>query len=864
MVLPDRGRSHSYDESFLHRDPGSTLRVLEHPVRASEEPVSLYRYQEDHGKVRMPPPRFAASRQQPEEFLEEPTSGEPGKIRSRRLGSIGGPRPESYSAFEQPTRSIQTRLSAFSNDPSGNIRQMEGHNRIYSGVPQDIGQPCQSSHRQRTKSQQKDHLESVAHHSSLRSNYTSRRFPAEHPKHSYPSDPGEEMIGRYSIRRPRVSPPVLTLQYPVSNLGESDVSFSAAEDSRRTDHQSMSSFETEEDSYMNGFDQRIYDEGNMNAQRREQPPQLANIRSRSTEMMQHSQRPRPSELQRRIMQQQRQQRQTPPTNDEDSLFDFGDGRRERPRSVEIADERKRGSSAVVDVSVATDDDTSVVPRRDAERLHVHLSADGSKPAPQAVDDPVQPRSSSPIPMSEPQAKPSPAVSFGKDNRIQYYTPDPDETLETSTLGGRSMNSWYTKSAESEVEDIIKDIFLIGNAADSRPGRRKVKNSPRFKQGTIPEPIVDDEETTLETFGEDSQPESSQIEHRSAPRETERIDTKSELEDPLSNVWNFFFGTPPDEAATTKGAESVLPGAHTRHMRSVGTVTPDDKNPLICNTNESSDPATGVQELLQMASGLILGPEPGSDPGPVAISDSKQNLPPECRASPIDIGCRALTPQNEAPISKGGTAFSAVTRAPSLEEDTRLVELASQAAKSMHRIKGYEFDETYSINFPRDIKFSVVDLKMPLGLIFHENDVGCWVTKVLESGSAWATGNVEIGDQLAAIDGFSAINMKVNEIASIIREKNGAVELTFLRYMGPMHPTIGEITEEGYEVRGPKAPASTGRRPHRRPMLLQRSKPKEQVPCQTGNQPIPATTENRESPSSRGRRRFRIFGRKKGG
>ena len=75
------------------------------------------------------------------------------------------------------------------------------------------------------------------------------------------------------------------------------------------------------------------------------------------------------------------------------------------------------------------------------------------------------------------------VKFGKDDIVHNYDPnsgDADDTFDNTTIGGRSMNSLYTKSAESEVEDIIKDIFLIGSGEGTNPGRRKFKYNPRVK------------------------------------------------------------------------------------------------------------------------------------------------------------------------------------------------------------------------------------------------------------------------------------------------------------------------------------------------------------------------------------------------
>jgi len=112
-----------------------------------------------------------------------------------------------------------------------------------------------------------------------------------------------------------------------------------------------------------------------------------------------------------------------------------------------------------------------------------------------------------------------------------------------------------------------------------------------------------------------------------------------------------------------------------------------------------------------------------------------------------------------------------------------------------------------VDINSEIKFSVVDLVLPLGIIFQENEKGCFVAKILPEGSAARTkGDVQIGDQLAAVDGTSAIDMTVDEIAKMVRVKKQVVELTFLRYIGPMRPEAGTIVqEEGYEIR-----ASEGR------------------------------------------------------
>lgn len=101
-------------------------------------------------------------------------------------------------------------------------------------------------------------------------------------------------------------------------------------------------------------------------------------------------------------------------------------------------------------------------------------------------DPQEPRSTN-------------TVSFKGKDTVQYFEPHVEEvtddgtdentddvndevTDETNTsIDERSLNSEYTKGLESEVEDMIKDIFFIGNGATSQPGRRKYKYKHEVKK-----------------------------------------------------------------------------------------------------------------------------------------------------------------------------------------------------------------------------------------------------------------------------------------------------------------------------------------------------------------------------------------------
>ena len=76
----------------------------------------------------------------------------------------------------------------------------------------------------------------------------------------------------------------------------------------------------------------------------------------------------------------------------------------------------------------------------------------------------------------------------------------------------------------------------------------------------------------------------------------------------------------------------------------------------------------------------------------------------------------------------------------------------------------------------------------------------WVSRVVPKGNASKKG-VQHGDQLAAINGNSSIHATIDEVASTISStpSNMTVELTFLRYVGPLRPMPGSVIQEGFEV-----------------------------------------------------------------
>ena len=87
-----------------------------------------------------------------------------------------------------------------------------------------------------------------------------------------------------------------------------------------------------------------------------------------------------------------------------------------------------------------------------------------------------------------------------------------------------------------------------------------------------------------------------------------------------------------------------------------------------------------------------------------------------------------------------------------------------------------------------------DHEIPPKVLFQENVAGCWIARLDKSGNArklLKNNPLEVGDQLAAINGINAINQNIKSISSMLSKSPGhiSVDLTFLRYVGIMQ---GEV------------------------------------------------------------------------
>lgn len=736
-------RSHSYDESFLHRDPRTALRIAEPiPRRAAEAPPAIphsaLRTNFGKNSVYIPPQSHWASTTSLTASNNKKTIQEHGAAVQLLNSNMPTPSWTAYGTESEgdiPFPKSKGRVSSISKDQAASAFRMAPSNFPPSAFPlnhrntgsESSEKPFDEAGESRPAPRQSllangNHLHPLrdfrakAAASSL--NGTAKQLPILGTTGSTTSPqngPSKELIDspnrRFHVPPPRIIPPTKDMVL----VHDSEISSNAFS------HPDDTSFTNETDQMM-----RI-------------PPPLPVVTQ-----------PRSSGHDA-----------VSTLEDDDSLFDFQEDARKGRRKP-----HRRPSPT----------------RRRPLRTPGDDEEDSLEQSYGAITPPATPLSATAWKTRD-NSKLG-AVSFGKDHSVQYYDPVHIDAVESSTT--YSVNSSYTKSPESEVEDIIKDIFLIGDGRKCAPGRRKNYRPPQGKHKATLR-TVDDE--TLETFDEDEEdsqddtPPAVEIGVISQQDRSSAAPSEEEEEDPLASVWNFFFGpvegenNAKEEGKSSKGQDTIQISCTPR------------KDDLLVPCHRNNENNGGFQVLLDYASDVLLGepPEKSTDAG--NSKETPRPLPKE------------ETKEAELMVQQP----SALTTAPSLEEDHRLVDLAIEAARSMHIVRGYEFDDSYNIDFPLDIQFAVEDLEMPLGLIFQENPLGCWITKVLPNGSASINGKVYVGDQLAAIDGISAINMKVGEIAKIIKEKKGTVELTFLRYVGPLHPVIGVVTEEGYEVKAPKTP-----------------------------------------------------------
>ncbi len=367
------------------------------------------------------------------------------------------------------------------------------------------------------------------------------------------------------------------------------------------------------------------------------------------------------------------------------------------------------------------------------------------------------------------------VSFGASDTIHHFDPGvPDrqkrdkEEEEDMSLD-RSLNSEYTKTLESEVEDMIKDILFIGNPQKSKPGRRKY----RYKADSERKP------------GKDQRPETEMDNRRKTVSENGTNSGKIEEETSLTSEFDEKYNTMNDSRlsiaekrklsrskylSSTYGDDTCSAGSTVSRGSSIDSNTVEtflsEKDTVEDPLNAMIGLVEGGLSVMTSAIGYALGDQidnktrdDTTNTGQKSSSDFDIfescgiHVPDErvktasnnqifarttntlSKSALIDrtSGVVPFNSKNSSPSPKRsknipelrkerdiGNAVVKGNRKKSDREaaDSRngaeLIELAMYAAHSVHKLQGVDYDESVIIDTYKEVKKCHVTLELPLG------------------------------------------------------------------------------------------------------------------------------------------------------
>mmetsp|Transcript_8883 Transcript_8883/g.12663 ORF Transcript_8883/g.12663 Transcript_8883/m.12663 type:complete len:1009 (-) Transcript_8883:242-3268(-) len=367
--------------------------------------------------------------------------------------------------------------------------------------------------------------------------------------------------------------------------------------------------------------------------------------------------------------------------------------------------------------------------------------------------------------------------------------------DDDTYAGRSMNSEYTKSNESEVEDFFKDLFFIGGGKATNPGRRRLKyrggkeyeeppnvndkgnRFPRDIPTTISQTSDNEDEETILTLptlepspnakeNKRSKKNRKKDKHLERKKEEQR---EEEGDNTLAEMWNI-----------VQDGVNVISSAFGLNEKEVDTI------------DENSYPTEN--SIMSSNNGSVT----------VDSTDRKQNSK-KVKRDLKNIGKDSNSEIDQTSIETEIKLNKSSSSDDIFEEDVDLMRIAVNAAKIKHNLVGLTYDEETDLNVHTEIRFVLVVIALPLGLQFEEDDKCCWIKRIFTAGNAaisFRGDKVEIGDQLVAVNGTSALYKSVSRVCKLLSEvpDPNKIEMTFLRYVGPLRMiSTGPQQQEGYEV-----------------------------------------------------------------
>ena len=356
-----------------------------------------------------------------------------------------------------------------------------------------------------------------------------------------------------------------------------------------------------------------------------------------------------------------------------------------------------------------------------------------------------------------QSQKGSVVSFGVSDTIYHFDADIPKRHKRTSIEpeemslDRSLNSEYTKSLESEVEDVFKDILFIGSPHKSKPGRRKYRyksendrkvvdrrskgkknkraqvvgstyevdeksksvngsqysteESTKYSRSNLETDTVGDETYSLgSTVSGESSDDSRTVETHQSEKDTSDDALKAVLglvEGGISVV------TSAIEYALGEEAESQKRGKVTNDQRK-GENDYGLFETCGLNTREEKVEPVSTREIFSRTTAGVSR-KAMSDP----IADNMNRF-----AS--DEGTRKLQrrieqgPFSELVTDNKNTPDRSILN---LGSGGELVQLAMHAARTIHKLKGVEYDESMGIDMYNEVKKIHVTLGLPLGSKF---------------------------------------------------------------------------------------------------------------------------------------------------
>ena len=382
------------------------------------------------------------------------------------------------------------------------------------------------------------------------------------------------------------------------------------------------------------------------------------------------------------------------------------------------------------------------------------------------------------------------VSFGASDTIYHFDPDIskrkkciNEEQEDNISLDRSLNSEYTKTLESEVEDMIKDILLIGSPNKNKPGRRKYRYKPDIEKKSLndrklkgkkencaqvvessrlgvrhgidrgkieddPSQIsafnlekVDDKSKSTNdsgfslaerkkvsgskfqshTYGDDMRSLGSTISRESSV-DSNTVETfqseKDIIDDPLNAMIGLFEGG----ISVMTSAIGYALGDETATQTEIDT---NDCQKVIndfdifesCGIHirdEKAETACSSQILSRTTNALSRNALIDSNTNNTVLIDSKHSsLYSKKAGKKIEVhkeqdGAKVVVVENKNKSDCQTMNFG---------RGHEFTQLAIHAARSVHKLKGFKYDESVVINMYKEVKTIHVTLELPLGSKF---------------------------------------------------------------------------------------------------------------------------------------------------